>query len=181
MFGHPITYEDFNGNTVTKEFYFHLNKADMLGMIGEADAMRALIEQATAAKDPKRVIDMYKKLLRAAAGIRSEDGQRFIKTEEAQSHLFDTPALDTLIFDLMTDPAFSVDFVNKLIPPKLMQELTARGEQMQKHVDKAPDPFAEPVDNRPAYMREHRLPTQEELVNMTPEQLQVFMQNRPSA
>lgn len=166
MFSKRIEFEDFNGVKTSKVFYFHISKAEFLAMTGDNKDMEARIQRIIASQDIKGVLEEFRALIKMSAGIRSEDGQRFIKTPEAQSELFDSPAYDELLMEVCTKADASAEFVRQLIPEKMQKEM-----QAQIKGDKTPDPFAEKEDNRPLWVREHRQPRTDELTSMSKEEL----------
>lgn len=176
MFKKTIKYENFNGEEVSKDFYFHLSKAELLEM-GFSD-MQARVTRIMEAKDNLAILKEFSTLIGMAVGIRSEDGETFVKDERAKNLLMRSPAYDELLMELVTDAEAGSAFIKNLLPEKMQKEL---GQELAKQVtllpvakhsdDQAPDPFAEPEDKRPLYMREHRHPTKSELMAMTKEEL----------
>lgn len=173
MFKKTIQYEDFNGNTREKDFYFHLSKAELLELAADGDSMMERIKRIIAAKDGKAIINEFRQLIKMSVGMRSEDGERFIKDREAQSHLLDSPAFDSLLMELCTQTNASVEFVTQLIPEKMRKEMQKAVEaQKDKRPDGTiPDPFKEAEDDRPAYQRENRHPTNAEMLSMSKQEL----------
>lgn len=167
MFKKTITFEDFDGNKQSRDFYFHISKAELLAMATSADDMQERIKRITAAQDGGAILRELRDLIKLSVGVRSEDGQRFVKDEAAQSTLLDSPAYDELLMELGTDAGACVDFVQQLIPEKMQKEMQ---EQLKKNAS-VPDPFADSEDNRPAYQKEHRHPTDEELRAMSKEEI----------
>lgn len=170
MFKKTITFEDFDGNKQSRDFYFHLSKVELMTMADKGDEMQARIKRIIDAKDGGAILKELRDLIKLSVGVRSEDGQRFVKDEAAQSTLLDSPAYDELVMELGTDAGACVDFVRQLIPEKMQKELQKQLES-QKGIVTVPDPFGEPEDNRPAYQKEHRLPRQDEVKKMTKEQI----------
>lgn len=170
MFRKTIRFQNFDGDTVEREFYFHMSKAELLEMAADGNSMMERIKRIIATNDGKAILQEYRAIIKASVGMRSEDGQRFIKDEEAQSYLLDSPAYDELLMELCTDADASANFVNQLIPEKMQKEMQ---EALAKQKGSStPDPLAEPTDTRPLYQREHRHPSPKELAEMTKEELQ---------
>lgn len=182
MFKKTIEYEDFNGETVTKDFYFHMSKAELLEMAADGNAMMERLNRIIADKNGKAILREFRVIIMSSCGLRSEDGQRFIKTPEAQSELLDSPAYDELLLELCTKAEAASEFVKQLIPEKMQKEMKA---QLEKQgTAEVVDPFKQPVadDPRPAWMKEERNPTQRELQGMTAEELRLaFQYRRPTA
>jgi hypothetical protein len=180
VFKKVIKFEDFNGNEQTQEFYFHLSKAELLAMAADGNAMMARIQRIIDSKDGRAILNEFRELIKEAAGVRSEDGSRFIKTPEAKSVLMDSPAFDELLMELATDAEASAKFVRQLIPQKMQDEMhkKLREGAPNQQPTPGPDPFAETEDPRPAWMKEHRNPTQQELMNMGLDEMRLAFQHR---
>lgn len=168
MFKKTISFEDFNGNQKKHDFYFHISKAELLEMASAGDAMQKRLQRIIAAKDGSAILQEFRDLIKLSVGVRSEDGQRFIKDEAAQSTLFDSPAFDELLMELATDAHASAEFVKELIPEKMQKAMIDKLQESQG----APDPFAyEDGSSKPAYVQENRQPTQSELQAMSKDEL----------
>jgi hypothetical protein len=167
MFKKTITFEDFNGNKQTEDFYFHISKAEFLALSANGDEMKTRIERITKAMDGMAIINELRAIIKLACGVRSEDGSRFIKDTEAQSTLLDSPAFDELLMELATDSAVCSDFIQKLVPEKMQKEML---EQLQKQQKSAAATY-EDGSSKPAYVQENRQPTQAELMTMSRDEL----------
>jgi hypothetical protein len=168
VFKKTVEFEDFNGEKQTREFYFHVSKAELLAMATSADDMQSRIKRIIDAKDGGAILNELRELIKMSVGVRSEDGQRFIKDGEAQSSLLDSPAYDELLMELGTNANACVEFVQKLIPEKMQKEMQ---EQLKNAQTETMDPFKESEDNRPAYQKEHRLPTEAEIQAMSKDEI----------
>lgn len=170
MFKKTIKFETFNGEEVERDFYFHLSKSELLAMANEADSMQERVKRIQATNDVRAVIAEFRAIVEMSVGVRSEDGERFVKDIEAQSSLLASPAFDELLFELVNTPNAAVEFIKQLIPEKLQQELQ---EQMKIAAENASDPAHAALaagivdDPRPAWIRENREPTPAELRTMS--------------
>lgn len=175
MFKKTITYTDFNGKERVEDFYFHLSKAELLAMASGGNEMVQRLQRIIDSQNGRAILEEFRELIREAAGTRSEDGSRFLKTPEAKSMLMDSPAFDELLMELSTNAEASAAFVRELIPEKMQLELKAQMEKGLAQSQPPLDPFKQPEDNRPAWMKENRIPTDEELRHMShDEMLQAF-------
>jgi hypothetical protein len=142
------------------------------------DRIKAIIE----ADDGNAIINEVRELIRLSVGVRSEDGQRFVKDAAAQSNLLDSPAFDVLIMEMATSADAMTQFVKQLVPEKLQKEMA---EELKKAAKDAADPFKEPVNPEPKglgsgaplpdYQRETRAPTKAELASMSDIEYKVAM------
>jgi hypothetical protein len=167
MLKKTITYEDLDGNPITEDFYFNLSKAELAEMElavegGLSDHLQKLVKST----DGAEIIATFKKIIGDSIGRRSEDGKRFIKSEEIKQEFFQSDAYSTLFMELVTDENAATNFVNGIMP-KDLGEAVARGER----VTDVPLPDGETKDDRPAWVREDREPTREEMANMSKEEL----------
>ena len=167
MFKKTIKFKSFDGEDREKDFYFHLSNSELALLSAGADDMKARVERIMKAKDNLAILHELRNLVSLACGIRSEDGERFIKTPEAQSELLDSPAFDALLFELFVGKN-AVEFFSKLVPESQQKQIKELVEQQTA------DPFKEPdmEDRRPAYQKENRRPTQTELQRMNTTEMQ---------
>lgn len=125
MIKKTIAYVDYNGEDREEDFYFNLNKAELLEMnLSRDGGMQQHIENIIKTKDTVKIAEIFKKILRASYGVRSEDGKRFVKfVQDEYGHkrfLFDdfeqTPAYEILYMELATDDKAASDFINAVLP-----------------------------------------------------------------
>ncbi len=117
MLKKTITYEDFDGNKRTEDFYFNLSKAEVLEMeMGISGGMTQMLNKIIAAQDGGRVIKTFKDIILKAYGEKSPDGKRFIKSEEISTAFSQTEAYSQLFMELATNADAAATFVNSIIP-----------------------------------------------------------------
>ena len=117
MLKKTITYNDYNGNERTEDFYFNLTKAELLEMeMGVSGGLAEKIKRITAAQDAPELIKIFKDLILTAYGEKSPDGKRFIKSEELSAGFAQTEAYSQLYVELATDANAASDFINGIIP-----------------------------------------------------------------
>lgn len=115
MFKKTITYTDFNGDSHTENFYFNLNKAELAIMeISTPGGIKGYADSLIAAHDTKGIVDLFTKLISMSYGVKSPDGRRFIKSEEATEEFIQTNAYGELIVDLITNAEEAAAFFNGL-------------------------------------------------------------------
>ena len=124
MYKKTITYEDYNGEIRTEDFYFNFNKAELVEMeLSTAGGLTNLITKITNAKDGPTIIKIFKKLVLDAYGERSDDGRRFIKSKELSEAFSQTPAYSEIFMELSTDDEAAAKFINGIIPADLAAEV----------------------------------------------------------
>jgi hypothetical protein len=160
MLKKTITFKDLDGNDVSEEFYFNLSKAEItemeLSMDGGFSAyLRTIIES----KDGAQIMATFKKIITASVGKRSEDGRRLIKNQEVIDDFVQSDAYSVLFMELVTNAEAAASFMQNIVPSDV-------SDAVRKNTETSKD------KEIPAYIREEREPTNKELMEMTPEQIQ---------
>ena len=127
MLKKKIKYTDYNGVERNEDFYFNLNKAELMEMElttegGLAERTQRIIDT----QDTPKIVEMFKDLILRAYGAKSEDGKAFIK-KDANGKLADkfaqTEAYSELFMELATDADAAAKFVNGIIPADLKESV----------------------------------------------------------
>jgi len=171
MIKKTIKYTDFNDREVTRDYYFHLSKVDMVEISIDGE-FQEKIRRAAASGDKLTIFREFKRLISMSVGMRSEDGSEFYRTEEFTNAFLSSPAFDELILELFTSDDQGTGFIKGLLPAN-MQESLDKELAKQTKTD-APDPFEE----KPVWIREDREPTEVEMRTMTREQLMELTKRR---
>lgn len=117
MLKKTITFTDYNGNSRTEDFYFNLTKAEITEMeMGTTGGMAEMIKRIVAAQDAPAIIEVFKKLILKAYGVKSPDGRRFIKSKELSEEFSQTEAYSELFMELAQDAEKAAEFVNGIVP-----------------------------------------------------------------
>lgn len=120
MIKESVTYTDLNGNDQTEDIYFHLSKAELAEMeLGTEGGFSAMLEKIIRAEDIPEITKVFKNILLKSYGEKSQDGRRFIKTEELSTAFSQTEAYSVLFMKLLTDVEAMTNFINGLIPADL--------------------------------------------------------------
>jgi hypothetical protein len=117
-----ITYEDFNGQERTEDFYFNLSKTELveleIGSGGLAQKLKTIVET----NDGAEILDEFKRIVLLAYGKKSEDGRRFIKTQELRDEFEQTNAYSELFMELATNAEEAAAFIRGIVPAGLADE-----------------------------------------------------------
>ena len=125
MLKKTITYEDFNGVERKEDFYFNLSKAEIMEMqFGTVGGLDVMLKKIIDAKDVKSIMDTFKMLILKAYGIKSDDGRRFVKSEEIAKEFEQTEAYSILYMELASDDNAAAEFVNGIIPKDVATEVS---------------------------------------------------------
>lgn len=123
MLKKTVTYEDFNGETRTEDFYFNLTKAEIMEMnLSVYGGLDKMIEEIVATKDAPKIVKMFKELVLKSYGEKSADGKRFIKNDEVREAFSQTQAYSDIFMELSTDEDAAIAFVNGIVPKDISEE-----------------------------------------------------------
>ena len=88
---------------------------------GLAEQLKAVID----AKDAPTIVKIFEDIILNAYGQKSEDGRRFMKSEDIKNGFKETEAYSKLFVELTTDADAAANFVNGIIPADKQQALAA--------------------------------------------------------
>lgn len=173
MLKKSITYTDFNGDQITEDFFFHLSKAELIELEmshkdGLSEAMKKIIE----AEDGKAIMEEFKKIILKAYGKKSEDGKRFIKTQELREEFESSEAFSELFMELVTNADAASEFVNGMVPAGFAEEIeafqaktTEKPQTIQKRILTKAEAQAMDIEEFYAGLRDGTLDIEEEKLN----------------
>lgn len=125
MLKKTITYEDYEGNTRTEDFYFNLSKAEVFKWLttsGDYTLDKVLI-RLSQERNGKKAMEIFEDLIRSSYGKKSLDGRRFIKNKEVWEEFYQTEAYSIMFTDLVSDARKASEFINSVIPNDLAREI----------------------------------------------------------
>lgn len=164
MLKKTITYEDFNGEIISEDFFFHLSQAELVELeMSHEGGLSESLQKIIAAEDGKAIIAEFKNIILSAYGKRSDDGKRFIKNEYVREEFESTEAYSTLFMELVTDTDAAIEFVNGIVPAKMAEEvakLTANENKVVSAPSITEVPKPEPITL-----------TRDDIARMSPEEL----------
>lgn len=112
-----IKYTDYNGTERQENFYFNLNKTELMEMETEVTGgMRQLLEDMMEKQDVPKIMKAFKTIILKAYGEKSPDGRRFYKSEELSTAFTQTEAYNVLYMELLSDAKKAAAFINALMP-----------------------------------------------------------------
>jgi len=120
MYTKTITYENYNGEKRTKNFYFNLTRTELAKMeLTNKAGMEATIKQMVNEDDRAKIIELFEKIVLGAYGEKSSDGEEFLKSPEIVAKFVAHPAYDVLFMELISSDKAMADFINAIIPQDL--------------------------------------------------------------
>lgn len=133
MIKREIKYEDYNGNQKTKIAYFNLNKVELIEMeLSKEGGLSNYYQQIVDAKNNQELARIFKELIIKSYGIKSEDGESFVKVASDGHALADdfvnSAAFEAFYMELITDTDKATAFFNGIVP-KINTAVPAPGDK----------------------------------------------------
>ena len=125
MYNKTVTYKDYKGNTRTEDFYFNLNKAELVELeLSTKGGLTVMMDRIIAAQDNATLFKIFKDLVSKSYGVLSDDGRKFVKNQEVLDDFMQTEAYSIIFSELATNEEAAAEFFNNVIPQNLAKELT---------------------------------------------------------
>lgn len=116
----PITYTTYDGDEVTEDFYFHLNKAELTKMQFDVNgAYSNYIERIQNERNLKELGEQYANLILNSYGKKSDDGRVFRKSDELRDEFKCSEAYSVLFMELLSDADKAAKFARGILPADL--------------------------------------------------------------
>jgi hypothetical protein len=161
-----ITYEDFNGEKVSEDFFFHLSRAELVELeLSHEGGLSESLQRLIAAEDNAHIIKEFKNIILMAYGQRSSDGRRFTKNQQLREEFESTEAYSALFMELVTDTDAAIEFINGIVPAGL-------AEQAAEIAQSSATPEIQVTErNSNAQKPEPQMITRKDILEMPPEEL----------
>ena len=136
MYAKKITYHDLDGNELTGTFYFNLTKAEIVEMqLSTAGGFAERIQKIIDAQEIPEIVKVFKELILASYGEKSDDGKRFLKVKNGHrlaDDFVETDAYSELFMELATNAEAATNFVNGIIPAGLNTETSVPAQNTER-------------------------------------------------
>ena len=117
MYKKTIKYTDYNGVEREEDFYFHLNKAEIIEMeASESGGYAEMLRRIVMSHDGPTIMKNFKIFILKSYGEKSPDGKYFDKSDEISRRFEHTEAYSVLFTELCTDADKAIDFINNILP-----------------------------------------------------------------
>lgn len=124
MLKKTITYTDYNDVTRTEDYWFNLSRAELVLMdASHAGGMQTYFERISNEQDQIAIMNCFKDLIHMSVGRKSDDGKRFVKSEEYAVAFEQSEAYSELIMELLSNPSSAAKFFSEILPASLRQDV----------------------------------------------------------
>lgn len=112
-----IKYTDYDGNAREEEFRFNVSRAEAVEMLAQyPGGWKAYLNRIVSAQDTAQLMALFKTLILKSYGVKTDDGKRFVKSEELSREFEQTEAYSELVMELIHSSTAASEFVNAVFP-----------------------------------------------------------------
>lgn len=128
MLKKTIEFENLEGEKITEECYFHLNKSEIVELeLSYPEGYTGHLEKVIQENNRSEIVKVFKDLIKRSYGVRSDDGKSFIKDEEVTKRFMYSDAYSELFLEIISDPEKNDAFVTGIMPKSLVEEARKQG------------------------------------------------------
>lgn len=133
MLKRPITFNNYEGEEVTQDWYFNLTQAEILEInTSIKGGLVNRLQYAIKEEDSYTVMNLLRLVVLKSVGEKTADGAHFVKfkiidgVKVAIADLFEcTPAYSALFLELISGDDAADKFIRGVIPPDVAKDLPA--------------------------------------------------------
>lgn len=133
-----VTFTDFEGKEITKDFYFNISKMEFRVLDRKIPGgLQNMIDQIMREKDEDRLIDLLDLLILESYGEKSEDG-RFVKEDRYGRRLSSffkvSEAWDTLFMNLVQNEKELSEFLTGIVPKDVAEMASEESKKLENNL-----------------------------------------------
>jgi hypothetical protein len=145
MLKKTITYKDFDENPVTRDFWFHLTKAEIAEhLIAKGEGFEKYLNGIASTNDMAKILPLFKEIIALTVGERDEENRRFVKSPEITNSFMASEAYSELFFEFMTDVSAFVQFIQGVVPKDFAEKVDFTTGKLKVQEDAA---IARPIED----------------------------------
>lgn len=151
MIKKTITYDGFDGEQRTKDFYFHMNQVEFAKLNGEVPGgLENRIQEIIADKDEDAMLRIIDLLVSRSYG-KFDDDDEFTKFDRHGRPLYEkfinTDAYDKLIIDLLKGENAIVSFLTGIMPSNIQEKINEKIKEETEKQKASEQPKLSPIGN----------------------------------
>ena len=132
MWKFTAEYEDWNGNPRKRELLFNITMAEMMSLQNSVKGgIETYYQRILDEQDNVALYKRFEDLVKLSYGVKSDDGERFIKNDEVYNNFKESAAYDVFMQYLLTTEDGAAKFINGIMPAKVKAKLnTPEGKKL---------------------------------------------------
>lgn len=126
MWKFTAEYEDWNGNPKKRELLFNLTMAEMMALQNSVKGgIETYYQRILDEQDNVALYQRFEDLVKLAYGVKSDDGERFVKNDEVYNNFKESAAYDVFMQYLLTTEDGASKFISGIMPAKVKAKLNS--------------------------------------------------------
>lgn len=130
-----ITYKDLDGQTVTKEWWFSLDRAEIAEMKIRHDgtgkgSLEDYLDRIVKEQDNNKLLDNFQAILRKAVAVRVDNYLK--KSPEVLHEFTGGGAYSAMFMRMLADASYAARLVNGIIPEDMAEEVAKKNAEKEK-------------------------------------------------
>lgn len=132
MWKFKAEYEDWNGQKKTKELLFNLTKTEIIKLQNtRKGGLEGYYTRILEENDNVELYKRFEELVQLTYGVKSDDGERFIKNDEVFTAFKESMAYDVFMQYLLTTENGAANFIKGILPKDVVAKLnTPEGKKL---------------------------------------------------
>ena len=123
MLKKTVKYVDYEGKAREEDFYFNLNKAELMRMnLSTPGGITKQLRHISQKMDVPAIMETFRTFILDSYGVISSDGKRFIKTPQLKEEFEQTEAYSEIFMELCTNAEAAADFIAGVVPKEVGDE-----------------------------------------------------------
>ena len=136
MLKKTIKYEDFDGITREEDFYFNLTKSELTEwQLSQDGGLDNMLQRIVQEKRVPEIIKYIKDFILKAYGEKSDDGKKFMKSEEISHGFYCSAAYSELFMDVVASPKSAMSFINGVLPEDVRRQIAEQQDQAKSQIE----------------------------------------------
>ena len=123
MLSETITFTNFDGKQVTETHYFNLTRAELVQWEMEhQEGIGEYFVRLSQRADKVEMGQAFHAFLRRTYGLKSDDGNRHMKSEEIANNFEHSAAFDEFYIKMLTTEDYALTFIKGVLPKEWVNE-----------------------------------------------------------
>lgn len=132
MIKETVQYTDYNEVNRTEVLYFNISQSELMDNLDlreDLEKIQANLEgpeRQLTTDEVQQILNLVKRMMRLAYGVRSEDGLTFSKDDEGENKIWrafkNSAVYDEFIMSLFKNPEKAFEFLVAVMPKDLMEQ-----------------------------------------------------------
>ena len=129
MLTRTFEYKGYDGEFHKDTYLFNLTEAELYELeLSSVGGLNSMLNRLIREDKPEEIVKMFKKIILGSVGERSQDGRRFVKSEQISRDFEQTPAYSQLFVELVSSGEKMAAFIKGVIPEEVAKKIAEKEE-----------------------------------------------------